>query len=205
MHLPSIYTSISFIVCLSFFSGCSEEQETYTYTVPKEHFKGTSPTPPVSEQGPVMQALPGMEVQSSQFAVPTFNAPDHWQAQPLGSMRKGSWKVSDGDASADISILVFPGDVGGDLANINRWRNQIGLPAIDEASLDESTSPINADGLSGKWVRLINTSTQQGILGVILPKGKATWFFKMQGDQGIVEQEQANFKKFVEQTQFQPE
>jgi hypothetical protein len=40
----------------------------------------------------------------------------------------------------EVAISHFPGDVGGDLANVNRWRQQVALPPIDEAGLAVSTA-----------------------------------------------------------------
>jgi hypothetical protein len=39
-------------------------------------------------------------------------------------MRKGSWSIGPADAAADLAVTVFPGDVGGRVANFNRWRQQ---------------------------------------------------------------------------------
>ena len=51
-------------------------------------------------------------------------------------MRVGSFMIgNDQDNSVDISITSSPGDVGGLLANVNRWIGQIDLPPINDASL----------------------------------------------------------------------
>src|SRR5512146_2102542 len=61
----------------------------------------------------------------------SWTAPADWQAQPSDGMRKGSYLVAGSDgAKADLSVIAFPGDVGGDLANLNRWRAQIQLPPV---------------------------------------------------------------------------
>ena len=41
-------------------------------------------------------------------------------------MRRGSYAVgADEKTAADLAITAFPGDVGGDLANVNRWLNKL--------------------------------------------------------------------------------
>ena len=35
----------------------------------------------------------------------------------------------------DVSVVVLPGPAGGELANVNRWRGQIGLAPIDHQAL----------------------------------------------------------------------
>ncbi|MBI3876153.1 MAG: hypothetical protein HY300_09410 [Verrucomicrobia bacterium] len=44
------------------------------------------------------------------------------------------------------------------------------------------------DAKSGRPARLI---------GVIVPRGNATWFFKLMGDGAVAEQEKENFLEFV--------
>ena len=48
----------------------------------------------------------------------------------------------------DISVTTFPGDVGGELMNINRWRQQIGLSPISIDSLDEHIVTKTINGMT---------------------------------------------------------
>lgn len=207
-------TSLTLIgVSTVLFTGCSEKQDVNTYTVPKE--QPASKTPEAVAQVPAASAapqdvptaekmvpLPGMVEQSQAFDAPTFQAPAGWQTQPLSSMRKGSWTIVEGEDSVEVSVLVFPGDVGGDLANVNRWRMQVALPPIDETVLATSLSAITIDTLPGKLVSFSNTNLNRAITGAILPKDGATWFFKMVGPATLVEKQKAPFKQFVESTTF---
>ncbi len=59
-------------------------------------------------------------------------------------MRKGSYALGGG---AEVAITAFPGDVGGVLANVNRWRGQAGLAPVDDAGLGQATSALDANGL----------------------------------------------------------
>jgi len=192
-------------------SGCKDQETVTTYTIQKEERKAVPPTPVAGDaaasaaqpgDGGTMNALPGMVEQSQQFGAPTFTAPEHWQAQPLGNMRKGSWQIAQDDLTADMSVLVFPGDVGGDLANINRWRQQVGLPAIDAATLAKELTAIPVGAYEGQFITLINPDTGQGIIGAILAKDGATWFFKMIGPAPLVIQEMTAFKQFLAATEF---
>src|SRR5208283_5637634 len=73
-----------------------------------------------------------------------WNPPADWQSKPGSAMRKGSFAVGGG---AEVAITAFPGDVGGVLANVNRWRGQAGLAPVDEASLGQVTTAIESNGL----------------------------------------------------------
>ena len=40
-----------------------------------------------------------------------------------------SYNISAKEGSPTVTVSMFPGDVGGVLANVNRWRGQLGQPA----------------------------------------------------------------------------
>ena len=95
-------------------------------------------------------------------------------------MRKGSYLIKGPDgATADLSITAFPGDVGGDLANINRWRGQIKLEPITAESLSSQVTSINAQGLTLKSIEMANLEIPepQRVLGAIVGFEGNTWFF----------------------------
>ena len=52
-------------------------------------------------------------------------------------MRLASYNVPFDGGVGDLSIIRLAGQAGGDLANVNRWRDQLGLPNIDEINLRE--------------------------------------------------------------------
>ena len=64
-----------------------------------------------------------------------------WVVKPPAPMRKATFGVPAGSAEADLSITAFPGDVGGELANINRWRGQVGLDAAQGRGLGRLGHP----------------------------------------------------------------
>lgn len=153
--------------------------------------------------GGSMQALPGMAEQSAQFDSPTWTAPEHWEAQPLGNMRKGSWVINRDGESAEVSVLVFPGDVGGDLANVNRWAGQIGATPLTPEQLAKmkQDGTFSVDAHDGFLVTL-DGPAGKSIAGLILPYHGATWFFKMQGDTDLVNDEAVSFGSFMSTVRF---
>jgi hypothetical protein len=43
-------------------------------------------------------------------------------------------------------VTHFPGDVGGDLDNVNRWRQQVGQAPVTQADLEGMVSKVTACG-----------------------------------------------------------
>lgn len=131
-----------------------------------------------------------------------FQLPKGWSRKPAGPMRMAEFQVSDGDKTITISVSIAGGDR---LANVNRWRGQIGMDPIEEAALRESLRQIAVGSLPGEYVELVGPNTDkpaQAIFGVIAPSGDRQWFFKLQGDAELSRREQGRFEEFVKSVQF---
>lgn len=164
-----------------------------TYTVPKSN---GAVNPQSSSLLP--ESLTQKLTEDTQnYNTPAWQAPFHWQVQDLGALRKGSWIVKNKSKKADISVLVFPGDVGGNVANISRWAEQIGLPSITNANIDQFSNSFTVGGHPAEYIVLDNNKTEQSIIAAIVPVGNSSWFFKMMGDQSLVKQEEDAFKEFL--------
>ena len=144
-----------------------------------------------------------MQAEVASFAEPQWGTiPNTWITSPANPMRKGSWSITQADGSkAEIAVTVFPGDVGGDTANVNRWRGQLGLEKISDDKIKSDQSSLTVGNLNGRVYHLISTDGKKSTTAVILPKNNATWFFKLTGDTAIVNAEKASFLKMVTQTQ----
>ena len=165
--------------------------------------RGSTAAPP-AEGGlpaghPALAAAPGAGEMAS-GAMPTaagpalvWTAPAAWTPRPGSALRKGSYGISGPEGEADLAIMAFPGTVGGDLANVNRWRDQLGLPPV--ASLDGAVELIEANGL--RLVVFDGANAGRRILGAILPRPGETWFFKLTGPDALVARDKPAFLDFL--------
>jgi hypothetical protein len=99
----------------------------------------------------------------------------------------------------EVSVTVFPGPAGGELANVNRWRNQIGLPPVDEAELVKGRKSLKSP--AGELAMFDYTSdgaTKTRLVAAILFAGGNSWFVKMVGDAGPVAASRADFVRLLE-------
>lgn len=172
------------ILCLS---ACDRAQPT-TYKIPKEVRAATLPMPdtvaPTTTPPSNMEVLPGMQEAANEAGEIGYTKPAGWQEIAASGIRKANFKVADESGSAEITVLTFPGDVGGRLANINRWRGQIGLADAALDDLPVYTVGIDIANHRALYVRLEGET--QSILGALLPFHGNTWFFKMLGDTNTV-------------------
>ena len=160
---------------------------------------------------PAAATMPPVAADMANTAVRTAGGPDlkwsapaHWQSLPASGMRKGTFRASGADgAMAELAITAFPGDVGGELANVNRWRGQLQLPPITDAELPATITRLTANGLKIAVVEFTGgtAAAPQRLLGASVPVDGATWFFKFTGPPALIEQEKSAFLAFLQTLQ----
>jgi len=123
-----------------------------------------------------------------------YKAPEGWATESSGgNIVAAAFKATNDGGGARITATSLGNDGGGDLANINRWRGQLGLaPLADLAAVERSDL---VPGLV--TVDLRNAEGTDRMISVIAPAGGSTWFFKMRGTVAGVEAERAKFAAFV--------
>jgi hypothetical protein len=169
------------------FAGCRDAKIT-SYHVRKE-------APP---------KMPALTQETGNLPQLHFKAPNGWAEQPAGSVRVASFNLVGSEGrKADMSVTQFPGDVGGDLANVNRWRGQIQLAPLSAADLPkevrEEDFPAGhfslVDMVSDKPI--IEGKYHSRILGAWLKQPDRTWFFKLSGESDLVEAQKSAFEDFL--------
>ena len=128
-------------------------------------------------------------------------APADWQSKPASAMRKSTFLVpSATGASTELAITAFPGDVGGELGNVNRWRGQLQLTPLAEADLAGAVTRLSQNGLTFTLVDFTNApaANPQRMLGAMVPFGGATWFFKLTGPADTVAAQKPAFLAFLQ-------
>jgi hypothetical protein len=129
-----------------------------------------------------------------------WELPAGWSPAPASAMRYASFAVEKNGEKADISVVTFPGDGGNDVDNINRWRQQIGLPAVGAEVLKSMIAPVRAGDVQIDSVDM--SSANARVLAGWTRHGGHAWFFKMSGPPALVEQEKSNFVAFLQSVRF---
>jgi len=178
-----------FALALTFtLTGCQRDEVT-AYRVPKE----TSPSIPGVN-------APAETATAAATGGLVWNAPDHWIDQGTTSMRKGNYRIeSVAGAVADLSVISFPGDVGGMAANVNRWRGQVGLAPISPAQVDAGIEHTDTAFFHIDIVSMTGEidGAPTRIDGGIFTFGGETWFVKFMGPADLVADENENFRAFL--------
>ncbi|MEX2672933.1 MAG: hypothetical protein WD294_12585 [Phycisphaeraceae bacterium] len=178
------------------FAGC-EDAEIQTYQAPKD-----PPQPSMTGAQPADDA-------AAQSASLTWTAPDDWrEADEAQPMRLATYFAGEGAGvdALEIAVSAFPGDVGGTLANINRWRDQLGLEPLRENDWPEQVEPFGeAAGVHG-WTMRIEASPEvaetgpDGMLAAIIrhPGIEQTYFIRAFGDADQLDAHETDVVAFVE-------
>lgn len=143
--------------------------------------------------------LPAGKEPGSPFA---YEKPAGWKVPPRPfPLSVLSFVAEDGDAFAKVTVTPLPGKAGGWVANVNRWRGQVGLTSLSEMDLsrDPGTAELDVLGVKCKYVDCDNPkgAGDNRILGLIVEQPDRTLFVKMTGPSPLVGRNKAAFEAFV--------
>lgn len=155
----------------------------------------TSASPSASPRGPV-QPAGAVESRLARFVPPA-----HWKTDAQsGGIVAAAYSAANDAGGARATATSLANDGGGDLANINRWRGQLGLPpvaSVAESGVFDPAAGVTASAAGVTAVDLVNAAGSDRMIAVIVAGERATWFFKLRGAPAGVEAERAAFLAFV--------
>ncbi len=167
-------------------------------------FTGAPAAPAIAAGG----GLPAMGSAPAAGAAPAsasdWKIPAGWKSIAPGQMQVAKFSVPEiSGANAEVMVSVFPNSTGGTLANVNRWRGQIGLPsATDIATL---VKPLDEKIPDSALVDMTGTNPKTGkparLVGAIVPRSGQWFFFKMLGDDAAVTAQKDAFIAFAKSPQ----
>lgn len=172
-HLrPSASICGSFIFSLSLLS-CTEEKEIPTFRVADAEVEIASAPPETKEPRPLR-----------------WVAPETWEEETPGQFQAALYRIAPGITAA---VSRFPGDAGGTAANVNRWREQVGLESSPETG-GEAIALAESDS-QARWFEL--KGADRSILAAIIPVDGETWFFKLDSPTIALETARPGFMDFL--------
>ncbi|MGI9108909.1 MAG: hypothetical protein ACR2KA_02645 [Opitutales bacterium] len=188
--------------------GCKPAPQVARYEV-KSEAAPAAPAPvaqaPAAAPAPTapMVAPASMKAEAASFDAPKWaKLPAGWSVGPENSMRKATWIVTGPNgSSAEIAVTVFPGNVGGLTANVNRWRGQVGLSPASADEIAASAKAGKVGGIDSQRFVMTSPDGKTALDAFMTPKDGATWFFKMKGDTAAVEANAASFATFLSASQ----
>ena len=186
---------------LSLTIGCRSDDVAH-FRVPKEAPSQAAPRPtmppqPMGERTgqPGSGPTPDMPPPPTPKASLKWSLPKGWsESSGGGAMRFATLKAPIA-GKLEATVVVLPGPAGGELANVNRWRGQIGLPNLDEASLAKARTELKtkAGALNVYDFTGEGMAKSRMVAGYISTPDGNTWFLKLTGDADLVAKAKPDF------------
>lgn len=174
-------------------TGC-DQKEVHSYYAPKD------PVPSAQQQVPGM--MPSAQASNSPAqSIPApkveWTVPPGWSTVPTTQqMRLATFDAG----GAEVSVAAFPGDVGGDLANVNRWRGQLGLAPITNLDLPAALKVVQAGNTKVSFVEITGegqTADQVMLGAIVLPGDGQSWFVKSTTTKAKASEIKSSFEQFA--------
>ena len=201
MRTVLTYLGLSVIALAS----CKRETEIKVYRVSKAPLEEPAPDQnamPANAPSPSMPGgmISGMPARDSSAPQIKWTKPETWNEVPPSAMRYASFNAGTNENKIDVSIVTFSGEGGNDADNVNRWRQQIGLPPMTPTDVATQIEPLKGEGTSFSMVDLAGATART--LAAWTRRDGHVWFFKGTGPGAAVEKEKTNFVKFVQSVRF---
>ncbi len=153
--------------------------------------EGITHTRVAKEQAPFV-AAPAARRRSLRWTLPAG-----WKEAPGSGMRLVTF-TPPGGLKTEGTVVAIPGESGGELANVNRWRGQLGLPPTDAAGMAAARSALATKaGTASVYDFTSAGAVRTRLIAAALDVGGTTWFFKLMGDAAATESARAGFLALV--------
>jgi hypothetical protein len=136
-----------------------------------------------------------------------WTIPSGWQSVPPSQFLLAEFSIPGANsAKAEVNVAEMGGEGGGLLANVNRWRGQLGLSAASENDLPQLAKPLDVPDGKATQVDFTGTDAKTGaptrLVAVIVLQSDRTWFYKLMGDGKVVAQQKDAFTKFIQSANY---
>jgi hypothetical protein len=170
-------------------AGCDRDDSIRVYQAPRD-------PPPAANVGAQPHSAPASQPVQQSAGAP-WDIPPGWQQQPDKPMRVATFEAG----GAEVIITRFGSESFSSLlANINRWRAQVGLEPLDDANAVKSQE-VAVGRHKAKMFDMIGpekAGSAHRLRVAVLVNGPEVWYFKMQGPSGAVEQQASAFDQFLQ-------
>lgn len=135
-----------------------------------------------------------------------WTTPEGWQKQEEAQPpRVVAFDVGSGEQKAEMVVTKFPPEnAGGFRDNINRWRNQLGLPPLDDPNELKMQDAVVGKSFPAVVLDFENPAEPaRRMVVAIASVGREFWFLKLTGPADVVAQHRDAFDAFLQSLEFE--
>lgn len=177
-------------------AGCQKQDQIAVYSVPKpesietpiDRPKMPGGMPPMMGKRPTAPAAPSSDLK--------FDKPEGWQEAAGNAFSMAAFEVVDGEQRIETTVSAAGGDL---LANMNRWRSQVGRGEFTADEMAKAFEPLEVNGKPANFIEMHapEGGKPDSILGVVVVDGDRTWFVKLRGSTPLAKRERENLLTFA--------
>ena len=130
-----------------------------------------------------------------------WSLPDGWSEEAGSGMRIATLRPAM-FPSVEVTIIALEGPAGGELANVNRWRDQIGLPRVEANALGSTRTRVASQAGEVIVHELLGPNGTEVITGIVSSPDSHTWFLKLAGDSQSLSAVRNNFLRWMRTLRF---
>ena len=87
------------------------------------------------------------------------------------------------------------------MANVNRWRGQVGLPAASPEEIASDLQTFDANGRTVNYIKIYNEEGGKGIIAAIIDLSPKYWYFTAKGSVDELKANAADIEAFLKSLQ----
>lgn len=170
-------------------AGC-KKPVVRSYLAPKDMGGTAEAAPAPAKGGAADKARPQL----------TYMLPPGWEEAEPNSVSLAAFKIRNGTAEASVSITPLPNLAGREALVVNMWREQAGLPPVDDAELAKTLFPVKVGDESGQMFEVLGAKEGGAPLRIVtafVHEADASWFYKLAGEEALVTAQKATFVEFL--------
>lgn len=194
--------ALSFLVMLS---GCGRD-EIKVYKVAKESPDAMAAAHAAHGRGQMPPGHPDISTATPRIQ---YSLPAGWEERPASAMRSASFSIPGKDGQAvDVSVIPLP-TTGQEVELVNMWRAQMQLPSVGESEAANLAQAVTIGGETGRLFEmasespLLDDKLHGRMLVAVLTRGATSWFFKMAGEDSLVNEQKPAFVEFLKSVNFE--
>ena len=132
----------------------------------------------------------------------TAKAPEDWKTAKATMFSRLSYSMEKGDGK--ITVTVSPLTTNNNwIENVGRWLGAVKAERIEEKQINEQTKEIVAGSHKGKLIKIVSKDGATTLIGAVIVTENFAWFYKLQGDSALANEQSENYQKFIESSIFE--
>lgn len=135
----------------------------------------------------------------------SWTLPAGWQEAPAGQMSAATFLIKSDQGEANVTITPLPNLAGKEELVVNMWRQQVGQEPLSSEDVKKALTDIEVAGGKGQFFEITGNSGGKPTRIITAMRhgvSDASWFYKLSGDEALVNAQKPAFLEFVKSVRF---